>query len=75
MATGKILGEVRLTNEQKKEGYWLEVCQDRVLVWHKKNQIALLLSSPDIDHEVQEVVERRRKELKEVEAKTGWKPD
>jgi len=44
-----------------------------VLVWHKKNQIALLYKSPDIEHEVQEVVEKRRKELKEVEEKTGWK--
>jgi len=43
-----------------------------VLVWHKKNQIALLYKSPDIEH-VQEVVEKRRKELKEVEEKTGWK--
>ena len=75
MATEKILDKVRLTEEQEKEGYWTEVCQDRVLVWHKKNQIALLLYSPDINRKVQEVVEGRRKELKEVEEKTGWKPD
>ena len=75
MANQKILDKVRLTEEQEKEGYWAEVCQDRVVVWHKKNQIALLLHSPDINRKVQEVVERRRKELKEVEEKTGWKPD
>jgi hypothetical protein len=40
----------RLTSEQEKEGYWVEGCEDRVLVWHKKNQIALLYKSPDIEH-------------------------
>ncbi len=67
--------KVKLTTEQEKEGYWVEDWQDRVLVWHKKDQIALLLKSPDIDRRVQETVERRRKELKEVEEKTGWKAD
>jgi hypothetical protein len=66
---------VGLTEEQQKEGYWIEDCEDRVLVWHKKNHIALLYKSPDIDRKVQETVERRRKELKEVEKKTGWKAD
>jgi len=75
VATEKILDKVNLTEEQEKEGYWTEVCQDRVLVWHKKNQIALLLWSPDINQKVHEVVEKRRKDLKEVEEKTGWKPD
>ena len=42
-------------------------CEDRVLVWHKKNQIALLYKSPDIEHKVQEVVEKRREQLKKVE--------
>jgi len=75
VASEKVRDKVSLTEEQEKEGYWTEVCQDRVLVWHKKNQIALLYMSPDIDQKVQETVERRRKELKDVEAKTGWKPD
>ena len=75
MATEKIRDKVSLTEEQEKEGYWTEVCQDRVLVWHKKSQIALLYMSPDIDQKVQETVERRRQELKDVEAKTGRKPD
>jgi len=26
----------RLTNVQEKEGHWVESCEDRVLVWHKK---------------------------------------
>jgi len=75
MAIQPVPEKVRLTEEQKKEGYWVEDCHDRVLIWHKKNQIALLYKSPDIDHKVQETIERKRKELKEVEGKTGWKPD
>lgn len=66
---------VRLTEEQEREGYWVERMEDRVLVWHKKNQIALLYWSDDIERKVQEVVEKRRKQLKEVEEKTGWKPE
>jgi len=75
MTSEKIRDKVSLTDEQEKEGYWTEVYQDRVLVWHKKNQIALLYMSPDIDQEVRDIVERKRKELKEVQEKTGWKPD
>lgn len=65
----------RLTNVQEKEGHWVESCEDRVLVWHKKNQIALLYKSPDIEHKVQEVVEKERKQLEEVKQQTGWKPN
>jgi len=75
MAIQSVSEKVKLTTEQEKEGYWVEDCQDRVLVWHKKNQIALLYKSPDIDQKVQETIERRKKELKEVEEKTGWKAD
>ncbi len=75
MTSEKIRDKVSLTEEQEKEGYWTEVCQDRMLVWHKKSQIALLYMSPDIDQEVRDIVERKRKELKEVQEKTGWKPD
>ena len=57
---------VKLTEEQEKEGYWAEQSRSNVLVWHHQNQIALLLFSPDIERMVQEVVERRRKELKEI---------
>jgi len=66
---------IKLTTEQEKEGYWLEERQDRLMVWHKKNQIALLYRSPDIGRKVQETIERRRSELKEIEEKTGWKSD
>ena len=65
--------EIKLNEEQQKEGYWVEPVEDRVLVWHHKSQIALLYVSPDINRKVQDVVERRRKQLKEVEEKTGWK--
>ena len=62
-----------LKDDQQKEGYTLEQSGNYVLVWHNNNQIALLALSADIDSKVQDVVERRRKELKEVEEKTGWK--
>jgi len=75
MVARKLSEVAKLTEEQEKEGYWVEDCQDRVLVWHKKNQIALLYKSPDIDRKVQETIERRRKEFREVEEKTGWKAD
>ncbi|MBI3953629.1 MAG: hypothetical protein HY330_03865, partial [Chloroflexi bacterium] len=64
-----------LSEEQAREGYWVETSGSYALVWHQKNQIALLSLSPDIARKVQDVVERRRKELKEVEEKTGWKPN
>jgi len=41
---------------------------------HRNSQIALLCSSPDIDRKVQDVVERRKKELREIQEKTGLKP-
>ena len=72
---GEELQEIRLTEEQEKAGYWVEWEGDRVLVWRKKNQVALLYSSPDINRKVQEVIEKRRRELKEVEEKTGWKSE
>ena len=66
---------IKLTEEQKNEGYWVEMSRDDVLVWHRNNQIAFLCCSQDINQKVQDVVERRRRELKEVEEKTGWKPN
>ena len=64
---------VTLTQEQEKEGYHVEFSGDYVLVWERNIQIALLINSADINQKVQDVVERRRKELKEIEEKTGWK--
>jgi len=66
---------VKLTEEQEKEGYWVEHSGEYVLVWHRNNQIALLLATADIAQKVQDTIERKRKELKEVEEKTGWKPE
>ena len=65
--------EMKLNAEQEKEGYWVEQSGDTILVWHEKNQIALLYSSADINRKVQDIVEKRRKQLKEVEERTGWK--
>lgn len=67
--------KIKLTAQQEKEGYWVEQSGGYVLVWHGNNQVALLCFSQDIDRKVQDAVERRRKELKEVEEKTGWKPE
>ena len=64
---------VELTKEQVKEGYRVEYSGSNVLVWHNNNQIALLLSSSDTRQKVHDVVERNRKQLKEIEEKTGWK--
>ena len=76
MADGdKISSGIKLTPDQEKEGYWVQESYGNLQVWHHKNQIALLIITPDIDRKVQDVVERRRRELKEVEEKTGWKPE
>ncbi len=72
---GKVSSSVKLTPEQEKEGYWVQESFGNLQVWHYKNQIALLSISSDIDRKVKDVVERRRRELKEVEEKTGWKPE
>ncbi len=64
---------IKLTEEQKKEGYRVEISGEYVLVWHRNNQVALLRSTPDIQEKVHNVVEKRRQELREVEAATGWK--
>jgi len=61
-------GMVNLTDEQEKEGYWVEQSGNLVKVWHYKDTIALLLSSSDIHHKVQDVVERRKTELRKSTA-------
>jgi hypothetical protein len=75
MIAEKTIPAIELTEEQKREGFWIEILEDRVLVWHKKNQLALLLASPDIQERVQEFIQRKRQEFKELEAKTGYKID
>ncbi len=71
----KSSSEIRLTPDQKREGYWIQESFGNLQVWHRKNQIALLLITPDINEKLRDVVERRRRELKDVEEKTGWKPE
>lgn len=66
---------IKLSEEQIKEGYWVEQSDNNILVWNGRNQIALLYLSPDIGYKVNDVIERRRRELRDVVAKTGWKPD
>lgn len=75
MATNAEIELPKLNPDQEAEGYWLEKYANNVLVWHNKNQVALLSLSPDIERKVQDVVEKRRRELREVEEKTGWKPE
>ena len=75
MIAEKTIPAIELTEEQKREGFWIEILEERVLVWHKKNQLALLLASPDIQERVQEFIQRKRQEFKELEAKTGCKID
>jgi len=75
MIAKKTVPVIELTEEQKREGFWIEILEDRVLVWHKKNQLALLLASPDIQERVQEFIQRKRQEFKELEAKPGYKID
>jgi len=72
--TDRVSTNVKLTKEQENEGYRVELSGGNVLVWHHQNQIAFLLSSPDMECRVHEVVEKSRKEFKEIEEKTGWKP-
>jgi hypothetical protein len=64
----KLSGMVNLTDEQEKEGYWVEQSGNLVKVWHHNNEIALLLFSPNIHHKVQDVVERRRTEFRKSTA-------
>lgn len=75
VGTQNLLQKIRLTKEQREEGYWVDQSGDLVTVWHNRNQIALLLFSRNINEKVQDVVERKRRELKEVMEKTGWKPE
>ena len=64
----KLSGMVNLTDEQEKEGYWVEHSGNLVKVWHYKDTIALLLLSSNIHHKVQDVVKRRRRELRKSTA-------
>lgn len=73
--TGNIPDSVVIAPDQEKEGYWVQETFGNLQVWHHKNQIALLMITDDINQKVQDVIERRRKDLQEVFEKTGWKPE
>ena len=64
-----------LTEEQIKKGYWVQETFGNLQVWHRKNQIALLIITPDIEAKVQDIVKGRIQELQEVFEKTGWRPE
>ena len=49
----------------------METCRSGIV----KNQIALLIITPDIESKVQDIVKGRIQELQEVFEKTGWKPE
>lgn len=66
-----LTARTELTPEQKREGYWVEEAAGSVLVWHNQVQVALFYASLDIGRKVQEAVERRRAELREIEARFG----
>lgn len=55
---------VKLTENQKRDGYRAERLGDSVLVWHKNTRIAVFPYSLDINHRVQQLLERRRRQLK-----------
>ena len=65
--TQRLSNPIRLTGEQEKDGFWVEQNGDLVKVWHHNNTIALLLLSLDIHRKVQDVVERKRRELREID--------
>jgi hypothetical protein len=62
--TQRLSNPIRLTGEQEKDGFWVEQSGNLVKVWHHNNTIALLLLSWDINRKVQDVVERKRMELR-----------
>ena len=63
----KLSGMVNLSDEQEKDGFWIEQSGNLVKVWHHNNAIALLLLSSDIYRKVQDVVERKRRELRKID--------
>jgi len=65
--TQRLSNPIRLTGEQEKDGYWVEQSTNLVKVWHHNNTIALLLLSSDIHRKVQDVVERRRGEIRKID--------
>ncbi len=54
--------------ELERDGYRAEREGDYVLVWHHKNQIALLAYKPGIESRVEEMARARQKQLAEITA-------
>ena len=52
-----------LTKKQENKGYQVEPAGDYVLIWHHKNQIGLLLKTPDIAERVRALVEKHHQEF------------
>lgn len=65
--------EPTLTEEQERDHYRLVVDGAYVQIWHGNTQIGLLLNREGVQEKARALVERRRQELREVEAQTGWK--
>jgi hypothetical protein len=75
MTTKKVSKQIGVTLEQKKEGYWLDLHRNNVIVWHKKSLIEVLEYSHDIDAKIKAVIERRKQELNKLKEKPGENPD
>ncbi len=52
-----------LTKDQKDKGYLFELKDDYVLLWHNKNQIGLLVKTPDVARKAQTLVEKHWQEF------------
>jgi hypothetical protein len=52
-----------LTKDQKDKGYLIELKEDYVLLWHNKNQIGLLVKTPDVVRRAQALVEKHWQEF------------
>jgi len=65
--TQDLVQEIKLTKEQKEEGYWVEQDGNLVTVWYNRKQVALLLFSPNINEKIQAIVERNKREFEEAQ--------
>lgn len=58
--------QIKLTQSQKSEGYWIERSGNLVSIWRHNTQIAVLLATPNIQDKVQDVINRHRSEDKDL---------
>ena len=66
VSSQQLFTQIKLTHEQKMEGYWIEWSGDLVFVWQHNNQVAMLLATPNIQDKVQDVINRHRVEDKDL---------